>query len=83
MGQLDEVSHSIGRVEGKLDSLINEMIASKKTITDKIEAHDGHLSVIQRELAEKRGANHILLAIYSFCMIGFWKVLEHLPSILK
>jgi hypothetical protein len=83
MGQLDEVSHSIGRIEGKLDSLMNELVSSKKTIADKIETHDNHLTAIQRELSEKRGANHVMLAVYSFCMIGFWKILEHLPSLLK
>ena len=83
MGQLDEVSHSIGRIEGKLDSLITEMVESKKTITDRIESHDRHLELIKNELAEKRGASIVWGSVAGFAVLFVSKILEHIPQVLK
>jgi len=85
MSELDqlELGKAIGRVDGKMDMVLDKIDGLERTFTKKIEKHDEHLTAIQKHIDQQNGANHILLAVYSFCMIGFWKLIEHFPAIVK
>ncbi len=85
MAQLDELElgKTLGRVEQKVDSVISSLSAFKKDVDAEIAAHDTHIQSLLTAQSEKKGADHVMLAVYSFLMIGFWKIIEHIPSMLK
>ena len=85
MGQLDELElgKSIGRIEQKVDSLIVRFDFHQNDTRRDIDLHDKHIQTLLADQSERKGANHVWYLVYSFCAIGFWKLVEHVPSIIK
>lgn len=85
MGQIDnyDLGVTVGRIENKVDTVITSLGTFKRDIDNEIALHDSHIQKLLNEQAERKGANHVWLAVYSFVAIGFWKLIEHAPSLFK
>jgi hypothetical protein len=60
MAELDEISHSIGKLDAKVDSIANSL----KTFSDNFEKHDTRLKVME-------GYKSYLMGIVAVISIGF------------
>lgn len=82
MSQLDEVSVSIGRMEGKLDSLVYRVAGIEDKLSKKINVHDEHLDIIKNELAEKRGGTMVWASLAGFGVVVLSKIGEYIAKVM-
>ena len=83
MGQLDEVSQSIGKIQGTLEShgKVHEQILIKldsfeSRLYKKFEEYDAHIERLNSDLAERKGAKAVLVGLAGVIGAAAVKLIE-------
>jgi hypothetical protein len=69
MGNIDEISHTIGRMESKLDHLVS----SHEAIAERFEKHDERLKEIE-------GYKHWLMGVAAAAAVAFSLVIDFVKN---
>ena len=90
MGQLDEVSQSIGRLQSSVESqsaahseIMRKLDNVHESIVRQINGHDDDISAIKKELDERRGALKVYAIVASIITGLAVRLFETIPAILK
>jgi hypothetical protein len=90
MGQLDEVSQSIGRLQSSVEShsvahseIMRKLDNVHQSIVKQINMHDDDISAIKKELDERRGALKVYAIVASIITGLAVRLFETIPAILK
>jgi hypothetical protein len=90
MGQLDEVSQSIGRLQSSVEShsaahseIMRKLDNVHQSIVKQINVHDDDISAIKKELDERRGALKVYAIVASIITGLAVRIFETIPAILK
>ena len=88
MGQLDEVSQSIGRIQGTLEAhgaahsqILREIVDFKTGIVKRFEEYDEHIERLDADLHERKGAQRVWIVVTSFTTACVIKLIEHIPRL--
>ena len=83
MGQLDEVSQSIGKIQGTLEAhgavhgqILKKLDDLETSLATRIRAHDSHIDDLKKEMNERRGAARVWAAVAGIAGAGSVKLLE-------
>lgn len=83
MGQLDEVSQSIGKIQGTLEAhgqVHNQILAKlesfERNLTAKFDEYDDHIEKLNADMEQRKGARAVLVGMAGILGAGFVKLLE-------
>jgi hypothetical protein len=68
----DELQRSMGRVEGKLDSLLEAFSSAQEKTDKRFEGHDGRISAAEKKIWLASGAWAFVMATASY-VVGWIK----------
>lgn len=85
MAELDEVSQSIGKIQGTLEAhglvhgqILKKLDSLEDSLASRIRAHDDHIDELKKEMNERRGAARVWAAVAGIAGAGSVKILEKL-----
>ncbi len=83
MGQLDQVSQSIGQMQGTLnahgvvhDKILSEIAQVRTDIVKRLDAQDTQIVALEKESHERRGSARVWAIVSGFAGAGLIKVIE-------
>ena len=83
MGQLDEVSQSIGKIQGTLEAhgqvhsqILHKLESFERNLSKKFDEYDEHIERLDEDLQQRRGARAVLVGAAGFLGAGFVKFIE-------
>jgi len=83
MGQLDEVSQSIGKLQSTVEAhtVVHAQILAKldsfeRSLTKKLDEHDNHIARLNEESSFKKGAFAVMAGLAGIVGAGMIKLLE-------
>ena len=83
MGQLDEVSQSIGKIQGTLEAhgqvhsqILSKLESFEKNLSVKFEAYDKHIEQLNADMEQRKGMKAVLVGMAGLLGAGFVKLLE-------
>lgn len=83
MGQLDQVSQSIGQMQGTLEAhgavhekILAEIHLFRRDVVKRMDEQDVTISALKRESDERRGAARIWAVVSGFAGAGIIKVID-------
>lgn len=85
MGQLDEVSQSIGRIQGTLEAhgqvhsqILNKLDNFERNLNKKFSEYDEHIEMLNQDLQQRKGAKAVILGFAGLIGGAAVKVIEYL-----
>jgi len=83
MGQLDEVSQSIGKIQGTLEAhgqvhnqILLKLESFERNLSKKFDEYDEHIEKLNAEMEQRRGARAVLVGAAGVLGAGFVKIIE-------
>ena len=83
MGQLDEVSQSIGKIQGTLEAhgqvhsqILVKLESFERNLNKKFDEYDGHIEKLNEDLQQRKGARAALVFVAGIVGGGVVKVIE-------
>lgn len=83
MGQLDEVSQSIGKIQGTLEAhgqvhsqILNKLESFERNLNVKFNEYDEHIQKLNEDMQQRKGAKAALIMVASIAGGGVVKVIE-------
>ena len=82
-GELDQVSQSIGKIQGTLEAhgqvhnqILIKLDSFEKNLTRKFEEYDKHIEQLNADMEQRRGARVVLVGLSGVFGAGFVKLIE-------
>lgn len=82
-GQLDQVSQSIGKIQGTLEahgSVHNQILVKldnfERNLNKKFEEYDNHIEALNEDMQQRRGARAVMVGFAGFIGAAAMKVFD-------